>query len=348
MRTIGAHAVVVGASIGGLLAAGALADAYERVTIVDRDALPDGWQGRKAVPQGRHAHALLPSGQMCLERLLPGLTDELIADGALPYRALTSFRFQVGGHWLARGDTGHDSVVASRPFLEGHVRARVRALANVELLERCDALRLTATPAGDRDTGVRVRHHETGAEQVLSADLVVAATGRAARLGAWLEDLGYERPSEQRLAVDLAYASIPLRLPAGALGGDKLVLIGPCPPRSRALGLFAQEDGGWLLTVGGYAGDHPPTDRAGVLAFANSIAPPDVVHAIRHAEPAGDIAAFRFPANQRRFYERMRRRPVGLVPLGDAICAFNPIYGQGMSVAARQAVALHDALTVGP
>src|SRR3954447_6729318 len=138
MQKIGEHAVVVGASMGGLLAACALAEGYERVTVLDRDALPDGLQGRRAVPHGRHAHALLPSGQLCMEQLLPGLTGELLADGALAYRALTSFRFQVGGHWLARGDTGHDSVVASRPFIEGHVRRRVRTLGNVELIERCD------------------------------------------------------------------------------------------------------------------------------------------------------------------------------------------------------------------
>ena len=163
MRTIGERAVVLGAGIGGLLAARALADAYEHVTVIDRDALPAGVAPRRAVPQGQHVHALLPSGQACMEQLLPGLTRELLADGAVPYRALTELRFMVGGHWLARGDVGRDSLVASRPFIEGHVRRRVRALENVTILDRCDAAGLTTDArrrAGHRRAGPAPRAGE--------------------------------------------------------------------------------------------------------------------------------------------------------------------------------------------
>ena len=111
MRRIGEHAVVIGASMGGLLAARSLTEAYERVTIVDRDALPAGVQGRRAVPQGRHAHALLPHGQACLDALLPGFSAELVAAGAPTCAALEEMRFVIGGHQLARASTGsqHDS-----------------------------------------------------------------------------------------------------------------------------------------------------------------------------------------------------------------------------------------------
>src|SRR4051812_15348678 len=128
MRTIGDHAVIVGASMGGMLAAAALADAYERVTVLGRDRLPDGTAGRKGVPQGRHAHALLPLGQASLDALLPGIVEEMLAAGAPACRAMEDMRWVIGGHPFARASSGEQSLLASRPFFEGHVRRRVRAL----------------------------------------------------------------------------------------------------------------------------------------------------------------------------------------------------------------------------
>src|SRR5687768_11601695 len=197
MRRIGEHAVVIGGSIAGLLAARALTDAYERVTVLDRDTVPDGFDGRRAIPQGRHAHALLPHGQACLDALLPRFSDELVAAGAPTCEALAETRFVIGGHRLARASTGAYSLLASRPFIEGHVRRRVRALAGVELVDGCDALGLMAEAGGRRVTGVRtMRRADGSAEEPLPADLVVVASGRGARLPAWLDGLGFERPAE--------------------------------------------------------------------------------------------------------------------------------------------------------
>lgn len=337
-------AIVIGGSIAGLLTARMLAERFDHVTILERDHLPETVENRKGAPQGRHAHALLGRGHQIMEQLYPGLTEALVAQGA----ALGNGRFYSGGGYFARPQRAAHKLYVSRPCLELAIRSRTLEIANISLIDNCDVLGLTATEDNARITGVRmIRRRPGSAAETLEAALVIDASGRGSRTPVWLESLGYARPPVEIVEVDMGYASRLYERTPEHLDGDLMVNLAPTPDLPIACGMLAQEGNRWLVTLAGYFGNYPPLEEAGFLEFARQLPTQDVYNVISTARPLSEPVAFRFPSNQRRRYEKLEAVPEGLLVIGDALCSFTPIYGQGMSIAAMEVEVLQHCLQEG-
>ena len=332
------NAIVIGGSIAGLLAAKVLTAHFDRVTIIERDVLHDVRGHRRGVPHGRHAHALLAGGQNVVEKLFPGFTQAIVNDGALLADTAKDGGWFIEGDFLKRAETGEYSISLSRPFLESRIREKVIQTRGIEIVEGL-AVRGLELMKG-RVTGVEID------DGVLSADLVVDASGRGSQTPKWLETHGYERPAEERIEVQLAYTTRHFRRRQDHFNGDVFLAI-PRTADGRGGVALAQEGDRWIVTLFGYFGKNAPEDIDGFREYARLLPTPVLYEMIRDAEPLDEASTFKFPASARRRYERLKKFPDGLLTFGDAICSFNPIFGQGMSAAAMQANVLSKELKKG-
>ena len=361
------HAVVLGAGIAGLLAARVLADSFDQVTVLDRDELPGlpglpglpasrapaagpdhaGVGDRRGVPQGRHLHALMDRGRQIVEGLHPGIVEELTAAGAPTSEVLVGGRYYLHGRRVRPTPTGLVGVLASRPLLDRLLLRRTAELAQVRLRPRSAVTGLVHD--GTRVTGVWVEDGRgaTATPSVLPAELVVDASGRNSRALGWLAEAGAPVPPTSRVTVDLGYSSRIYERRPEHLDGDLSAIVAAAP-RPTSGGAIAIEDGRWIVTLAGLLGQHPPTDDEGFEEFARGLPVPDVYDLIRSATPLTRPVPYRFRASVRHHFEAVRHPPDGLVVLGDALCSFNPLYAQGMTVAAQEALVLRESLQEGP
>ena len=333
-HVLGRNAVVIGGSLAGLCAARVLADHFDRVTVLDRDRLPDAPVPRAGTPQARHIHVLLMSGRRALERLFPSLLAEYAAAGAVDFDGVNDIEWVTRAGPALRFPSRFRLLGATRDLIEWGVRRRAIADPRVGVREGVEVTGLIAAPGAGPVAGVIVRDRTTGQGGTVVSDLVVDASGRNSHAPEWLAAIGYPPPAETVVNGLIGYASRFVRRPTGRAGGWQTLYVQPAPPGRRRGGVIAPVEGDrWVVTLIGGGTDYPPTDEAGFRAFARSLPDPRFAAAVEAATAPTPVAGSRASGNRVRHYERPGRRPEGFLVLGDAACTFNPVYGQGMSAA---------------
>lgn len=340
-------AVVIGGSIAGLLAAAALAKHFGQVVIIENDLPPRPDQVRKGAPQGAHVHGFLAAGCQALEQLLPGIIDEALATGAQSGDMLTDALFYVGAHTRFVSGLSHiQGLVASRPLLEYVIYQRVSRIGNVAIRHRQKVTSLQFDSSRQTVTGVLFRDkNEPATCLVLNADLVIDASGRGSRLPNWLTQAGYSPAQRDELAINITYSSCFFKRDGKISNAIKAVFVAPDATNPVPSGLMEQDGERWIVSCGSYGERQAPADLPAFMDYLQRHSAPEI-HAIAQAsEPIGAPQRYHYSNSVRHRYEKLRRFPNNLLLLGDTLCSFNPVFGQGMSIAARQAQALHQHLS---
>ncbi|MBT2697488.1 FAD-dependent monooxygenase [Bacillus sp. ISL-40] len=343
-RFLGEKALVIGGSIAGLLAARILSDFFKEVLILEKDHMNEKDFTRTGVPQGAHGHALLKSGEEILNDLFPGIVDELIADGSVKSDFASELAWNHHGCWKVKYQAGMSIIQQSRPFLEWHIHRRLEMIPNINFLYGAKVKKLLISSESTSIVGVEIQNDGEAAIS-LKADLVVDATGARSSLSNWLRQLGFDAPQKTEVKVNLFYASR-IYSSLSSINNDwGSLLVYPNPPKqTHGGGIFPIENQRWMVTLLGYGVESPPSTEEEFIKYAKSLEQADVYEAIKNGTPDTDVSVYRFPALRRFHYDKLQRFPNGLIVIGDAFCRIDPVFGQGMSIAALEAIALKKEL----
>lgn len=358
LPALGSRALVLGASMAGLLAARVLSERFAEVWLLERDELPEDARPRKGTPHAIHSHGLLAGGLANLETLFPGLTDNLIAKGAVLGDSALDGIFHAGTRRFARGPSSLKTLGVSRLMLECEIRKRVLGLPNVQVRSQVDVTDLAMSEDQATVIGVNLTRRDVQdqveAQETWHADLVIDATGRASRTPRWLAAHGYSEPEETRVSegVPVNYVTISMERPLDQPPEALMVLCGSSLEVRQVFVMIAQEPdeqgrGRWTLTFGGYGDDRPPMDIDGLRERSRAHQCPEVTRVLCAQGLLGEPVRYQFAHSQRRHYEKMSRFPARFLVIGDALASLNPVYGQGMTLVSGEALVLKEALVDG-
>lgn len=344
--------VLIGAGVASMCAAAVLSRRGCSVTLIERDTLADGVSARAGIPQARHIHVLLQSGWMEMERLFPGFQARMLEAGAHLFDPAQASALRRPSGWQRNMRSGVVNALASRDLTESIIRGLLRAMPGVEMKDGLDVVDLRAVKGRNRVLGVRAKEREGGALIDFDADLVLDGSGKASKAPAWLEAMGVSAPKETVVDSFAGYASrwykatLPEKRPGGRV--FQAIWIDPVPP-SHPLGaaLFPIEGDRWIVTIFGHGKCYPPSDIEGFQKALSGLASSLIAATVADAEPLSPVVSARSHMNRFRRYERSSNMPAGFVAIGDSVCVFNPIYGQGMTVAALASGALSTVLERG-
>jgi len=347
--SVGRHAIVIGGSMAGLLTARVLADYFEQVTILERDRFPTEVPApRKGVPQCTQLHILLTRGRQIMEELFPGLEAELIEAGAAVLDMGADVEWLNPFGWAARFPSGFRALSFSRYILDWLIHRRLSQFHNIQAIKSSYVTGLLANADKTAVTGVVMRrrqHSEQVQQEELSADLVVDTSGYSSQAPKWLKAIGYDPPEETIVTTSMGYASRLYEIPTDFQEDWKGVYIQAAPPERTSMGvLYPIENNCWIVGVCATAPNRPSTNEAEFLEALRDLPSPHIYNAVKNAKPATAIEIYYPPGNRLRHYERLNRQPQGFIALGDSVCSFTPIYGQGITVAALGAVLLQQCL----
>jgi 2-polyprenyl-6-methoxyphenol hydroxylase-like FAD-dependent oxidoreductase len=332
--------------MAGLLAARALADNFDQVTILDRDTFPETPDHRKGVPQSHHAHVLLPKGHMIISQMFPGIMDDLRAAGALSVSGVVPFVIVSAAGKLPAQRLDGEFMSFSRYLLEWHIRHRLSKYVGIHLRANTEVIGLLATHDRTRVIGVQTRERGRAEHtDSIMADLVIDASGCHSQTSQWLTTLGYDTPPEETVHAQVGYASRFYAKPTDFPNEWQGLTIRSSPPHNPRGGLLTTVDNGrWHVTLFGIGGHYPPLDEESFLQWARELSDPCIYESLRVAVPLTPIRGYRTPEIRLRHFERLQRWPLGFIVTGDAVCTFNPIYAQGMTISAMDAEALAECL----